>query len=420
MLVGMADTFMVAALGEEAISGVTLINILEFFIMSLTAALSSGGGVVISQYLGAKMHDEAELAAGQSTLVTLLFSAGVTALALVFHEELLRLLYGSVAPGVMQAADTYLLIAACSVPTIAIHQSCSVMFRAVNAAKLSLAAVLTINICNILGNYLAVYVLHAGVSGVAWATVLARAAGNVLLLYFALRPGYGLHLSAATVCRWHAATIRKILQVAVPNAVENGLFAAGKVMMTAIVALFGTTQMAANAVANTFQITAIFVINAMNLGIVPVVGQCVGAGDYAQARYYIKKLLRISYIATAVLAALSCAAMLPALPYYNISRETAELTVLLVVMHNIAAFLLQPICFNLPNALRAAGDVRYTMYAGIGSMLIFRLGVAVALGIWLDWQIIGVWLAMAADWLARALLFVYRYRSGKWQQYRLV
>lgn len=419
-LVGAADTFMAASLGEEAVAGVTLINILEFFVISLLASLAAGGGTLVSQYLGARQPKQAELAAGQTVLLSLLPALLLTASVLIWRQELLELLYGSAAPAVRQAAGSYLAIAVLSVPSIALHQSCSAAFRAVNAARFTLYAVLAINLVNLGGNYLAVYVLQARTGGLAWATVAARLTGNILLLACALRCSRQTPLRAGAVFSWHWPMLRRILQVAVPGSIENGLFAAGKVMMTAIVARFGTVQIAANAVANTFQIAAVFFINAMNLALVPVVGRCVGAGDYAQARFYTDRLLRLSYIVTAALAALSCAALYALLPLYNISRETAELTLLLTALHNLAAALLQPTCFNLPNALRAAGDVRFTMCAGIASMLLCRLGLALVLGIWLDWQIFGVWAAMAADWLARSLLFRRRYKSGRWQSCRLV
>lgn len=214
--------------------------------------------------------------------------------------------------------------------------------------------------------------------------------------------------------------VRKILSISIPNCIENGLFATGKVMMTSIIALFGTTQTAANAVSNTYQISAVFFVNAINMAMLTVVGQCVGANQYEQAQYYVRKLLKLSFACTAGLSILVAASLPYTLGFYHISAETQELVVFLVVLHNVAATILQPFCFNLPNAIRAAGDVRYTMQAGIGSMLLFRLGVGYVAGIMLNYQIIGVWFAMIADWFIRAILFVYRWRSGAWKNYRIV
>ncbi|MDO4178500.1 MAG: MATE family efflux transporter [Phascolarctobacterium sp.] len=420
MLVGVADTFMVAQLGEEAISGVTLINILEYFMFTLMSSICSGGGIVISQYLGAKQPKEAKHACEQ--LLSLAMAIGLIFMisGIICHREFLQLLYKNVDASVMEAADTYLFVALFSIPCIAIHQAGSSMFRSMNESRIALRTVIVLNVTNIVGNYLAVYVLHAGVFGVALATVLARILGNLLMLYFAAQKRFPLHINYGNCLSIDGAMVKKILGIALPNGLENGLFAAGKVMMTSIIALFGTVQIAANAVSNTYQIIAIFVVNAINMAMITVVGQCIGAREYEQAKFYVKKLLKISWIATASLSTLGILALPLTLKYYNVSEQTARLVIELVIIHNIAATILQPLCFNLPNAIRATGDVKFSMNAGIGSMLIFRILMAIIFGVLLDWQIYGVWLAMVADWLVRAICFSYRWRSEKWRAYRVV
>lgn len=420
MLVGIADTLMVSAIGEEAISGVSLINILEYFTYTVMSAICSGGGIVISQYIGAKNNRLAKETSNQLVSLALGISFVWTGLGIYFHAEFLNLLYGNVDSGVMQAADTYFLIAVCSIPCVAVHQSCSAMFRAINETKIPLYTVILLNITNIVGNYLAVYVLHAGVLGVAVATVLARVVGNALMLYFSMQTKFVLHVRIKELFKFNLLLIRKILGISIPNGIENGLFAAGKVIMTSIVALFGTTQTAANAVSNTYQISAIFFVNSINMAMLTVVGQCVGANQYEQAKYYVRKLLKLSFVCTAVLSTIVIVAMPFTLKFYNISKETQDLVIVLVIIHNIAATFLQPLCFNLPNAIRAAGDVGFTMRAGIGSMMIFRLGVAYIAGILLNYQILGVWFAMVADWFVRSLLFAYRWKSNAWTKYRVV
>ena len=420
MLVGIADTLMVSALGEEAISGVSLINILEYFMYTVMSAICSGGGIVISQYIGAKNNVLAKQTANQLLSLAIFIAIILSALGLCYHNEFLHFLYGNVDRGVMQAADIYFLISVCSIPCIAIHQACSAMFRSMNETKIPLYTVILLNITNIVGNYIAVYILRSGVLGVALATVLARVVGNALMLFLSLQPKYILHINLSELLKLNIFLTRKILSISIPNGIENGLFAAGKVIMTSIVALFGTTQTAANAVSNTYQISAIFVVNAINMAMLTVVGQCVGANQYEQAKYYVKKLLKLSFICTAILSTLVILALPLTLDFYHISAETQKLVIILVILHNVAATILQPLCFNLPNAIRAAGDVGFTMRAGIGSMLIFRLGVAYIAGILLNYQILGVWFAMVADWFVRAMLFAYRWKSNVWQNYRIV
>lgn len=220
------------------------------------------------------------------------------------------------------------------------------------------------NVVNNVGDYIGVFILHAEVAGVAVPTLLARAlSGDVL---------------------------------------------------------FGTTQIAANGVANSIDQIVPIVVNAMNLAIVTVVGQCVGAQEYEQAKAYIRKLLKVSYIATGLLNVVVFALLPLICKLFVMSEEVERLCYILVIMHNMLAFLLHPTSFLLPNGIRAAGDVKFTMYAGILSMLLFRLGSAVFFGIVLDMGVIGVWIAMGMDWLCRSVVFTWRYCGGKWQRYRMV
>lgn len=191
-------------------------------------------------------------------------------------------------------------------------------------------------------------------------------------------------------------------------------------MVTGIVALFGTAQIAANGVANSIDQIPIIVVNAVNLAMITVVGQCIGAGKQEQAKAYTKKLMKLSYLATTVLGVAVCALLPVILGLYELSPEAYRYSCILIVMHNILAALLHPTSFNLANSLRASGDVRFTMYVGIGSMLLFRLGSALLFGVILQMGVIGVWIAMGADWTARSAAFVLRYRSGKWKQFNAI
>ncbi len=257
-----------------------------------------------------------------------------------------------------------------------------------------------------------------GVAGVAIPTLVSRMAGAFLIFALTLRPGQPVQVRCPYVLSWQGAMQRRLFRIAVPNGIENGLFMLGKVLVTSIVALFGTTQIAANGVSNSLNTIAILVVNAINLAIVTVIGQCVGARELEQARAYTKKLMKISYVATAALSLLVWAILPLLLRLYDMSDATYTLTFHLILIHNALA--LHPTSFNLANAIRAAGDVRYTMWVGIASMLVFRLGCAFLFGVGLGWGIYGVWLAMGADWLGRSIAFLFRYHSGKWLRHRAI
>lgn len=420
MLVGMADTAMVSYAGEAAISGVALVDMFAYMIITILTAIATGGAVIVSQYLGSKDRVKANLSASQLLTVTLLISLVITAICEVFHMGILRLFFGSIEADVMDAAAKYLVITAFSFPFLAVYNSSAALFRSMEKTNVTMYVSLLMNAINVVGNAIGIFVLKAGVAGVAVPTLLSRVVAGVLMTALAFISKNQVSVQAKNIFAWHKDTVGRILKIAVPNGIENGLFALGKVLVTSIVAMFGTTQIAANGVSNSVNQIAIIVVNAINLAMVTVVGQCVGANEYGQAQQYTKKLMKISYVATGILGVAVCLALPLLLQFYELSDETYQLTCILVVMHNLLAIALHPTSFNLANSIRAAGDVKYTMYVGIGSMVIFRLGAAVLFGIVLNMGIIGVWIAMGCDWLARSVAFVVRYKSGKWKEFRAV
>lgn len=420
MAVGVADTMMISYAGEAAISGVGLVDMVNNLIITVLAAIAAGGAIVVSQYIGSQNHEKANYASGQLLTITFVISTIIMVLCLVFHQVLLNVFFGSIEPDVMKACVTYFLISALSFPFLGIYNSSSALFRSIEKTKITMYVSVLMNLINVVGNYIGVFILEAGVIGVAVPTLISRIVAATIMFYLSLNHENPVYVKIKDVFSWNGDMMKRILQIAVPNGIENGLFTLGRVLVTSIVALFGTSQIAANSVAGSIDQIAIVVVNAINLGIVTVVGQCIGAGHYDQATYYIKKLMKISYVVTGVIGLVVILVLPWLLDLYTLSSEARELTYILIIMHNIMAFALHPTSFVLPNGLRSAGDVKYSMYVGIGSMIVFRLGTAVLFAIVFNLGIIGVWIAMGADWLCRSICFMIRFVKGKWKEFRVI
>jgi len=420
MLVGVADTMMASYSGEAAISGVALVDMVNALVIALLTAVATGGAVIVSQYLGSRQGENANLAASQLQTVTFLASLALTAPCLTFHSAILGALFGAVDEAVMRSATTYFLITACSFPFLGIYNASAAVYRSMGRTNATMYVSLLMNVVHILGNVVGVFALRAGVAGVAASTLVSRALAGVLMTGMAFHERNAVRVRWREIFSWNRAMIGRILGIAIPNGVENGLFTLGRVLVTSIIARFGTAQIAANGVAQSVDMFAIVVASAMNLAVITVVGQSVGAKEYAEAERNLKKLMRVSYIATAALA-LAVWALLPGiLGLYRVSEDTWRLSFQLIMAHNVMAALLHPTAFNLPNGLRAAGDARFTMVAGIASMLVFRLGTAYLLGIVLHLGVWGVWAAMGMDWLGRSVVFALRFKGGRWRECRAI
>ena len=420
MAVGVADTVMVSYAGEVAISGVGLVDMFNNLIITVLAAIDAGGAIIVSQYIGNKDRKNANKASSQLLTITIVIATVIMLGCLVFHRILLSTFFGAIEMDVMKAATTYFLISAISFPFLGVYNSAAALYRSMEKTRTTMYVSILMNIINVVGNYIGVFILHAGVAGVAVPTLISRIVAAIIMFALSLNSSNLVYVKIKNVFAWNQEMISRILKIAVPNGIENGLFTLGRVLVTSIVALFGTSQIAANSVAGSIDQIAVVVVNAINLGILVVVGQCIGANDYEQAKYYIKKLMKISYIVTGIIGSAVILLLPWILNLYSLSSEARNLTFILVIMHNIMATALHPTAFVLPNGLRAAGDVKFSMVVGIVSMILFRLGAAVLFGIIFNLGIIGVWIAMGSDWLCRSVCFVIRFIKGKWRQFKVI
>ena len=416
ILVGMADTVMVSSVGEAAISGVSLVDMINQLIITLFGALATGGAVVTSQHLGAKRPEDAARSAGQLVALSALLGVGVAAFCLLTRTWQLRLFFGTISDEVMQACLTYFTITALSFPFLALYNAGAAIFRSTGNSAVSMRVSVIVNAINFCGNAFCVFVLRMGVAGVAVPTLVSRAVGAVIILALAARPDYVLCITPQSVTRLEGRTVRSILHIGIPSAFENSLFQLGRVLVVSLSSLFGTVHISANAVANNLDAIGCIVGNAMGLAMITVIGRCVGAQDFDQTRYYTKKLLAWDYLAQGAVNVAVLLLLPQILSMYTLTPETRQLAWTLVMIHNGCAIFLWPASFVLPNALRAANDVRFTMVVATASMLVWRMGLSWILCVNMGMGAVGVWIAMIVDWVCRILCFVARFVSGAWQK----
>ena len=417
ILVGMADTVMVSSVGEAAISGVSLVDMINQLIITLFGALATGGAVVTSQHLGAKRPKDAAKSAGQLVGLSAILGVGVAAFCLITRTAQLRLFFGTITDEVMQACLTYFTITALSFPFLALYNAGAAIFRSTGNSAVSMKVSVIVNGINFCGNALCVFVLKMGVAGVAVPTLISRAVGACIILALAARQDYQLRITPQSVTRFESRTVKSILYIGIPSAFENSLFQLGRVLVVSMISLFGTTQITANALANNLDAVAVIPGQAMSLAMITVIGQCIGSGDEPQTRRMAKKLMMITYAVTAstCLVTIACTPLI--LKIYSVSAAALALGMTLIMIHNGCAIFLWPTSFAMPNILRAANDVRYPMVCSIISMLGLRLVAGYILAVHFGMGAIGIWIAMIGDWLCRSICFFLRLKSGKWLRY---
>ncbi len=420
MLVGMADTLVVSYAGEAAVSGVSLVNQFNTIFIYLFTALASGGAVIISQYVGRKEEGNAGEAASQLLSFSTVFSLAVALIVLAGNEMILRMMFGRVEDSVMEACVTYLRISAYSYPALAVYNSGAAIYRSIGKTSVTMYLSVVSNVINVIGNIIGIFVLKAGVAGVAYPSLIARMFSAVAITILCFRKQNEVVYRKCWIFEWNGGLMKNILKIAVPNGFENGISQLVKAALSSIVALFGTYQIAANGVAQSIWSMAALAGVAMGPAFITVIGQCMGNRDIEAAEQYFRKLMKITVLISLVWNTLIFVLLPVFLRFYSLSPETKKLIVWLVLIHNVFNALAFPFSGALSNGLRAAGDVKFTMYVSIISTIAGRLLLSYMLGVVLDLGVIGIALAMVCDWMIRAVLFFWRLRSGKWKKFQVI
>ena len=420
VFVGMADSIMVANVGEAAVSGVSLVDNIMILIINIFAALATGGAVVAGQYIGRKDEKSACKAATQLVWFVSLSAVAIMILVYLGKDIILNQVFGHITAEVKGHADIYLLIVTASIPFIALYNGGAAIFRAMGNSQVSMRVSLLMNAINVTGNAILVFGLRIGTAGVAIPTLISRMVAAIVITVLLCNQTRILHIERTLKIRFDGRMIRKILAIGVPNGLENSMFQLGKILVLSLVSTFGTYAIAANAVSNAIALFQILPGMAISLAITTVISQCVGANDYEQVRYYLKKLLAIIYVAMVGTVALIFLALPLILKAYNLSDQTAAAATNIIHFHGISAMIIWPLSFALPAAYRATGDAKACMYTSIVSMWIFRIGFSYLVGKYMGLGVFGVWVAMVIDWVVRAICFVIRYFNGKWKHGAIV
>lgn len=415
MAVGLADSLMVASVGEAAVSAVSLVDTVNVLLVNAFTALAAGGAVVSGQYIGRGDFKKANGAAQQLLVFLLFLSLGVTGVLYALRYPILHGLFGAIEADVMGYANTYFLIVESSIPFLALYSAGAAIFRVMGNSAVSMRVSLLMNGVNVAGNALLIYGLRCGVEGVAVPTLISRIVGAAVVLALLCRQELPLHLSRSFRWRQDPGVLKDILRFGVPNGIESSLFQLGKILLLSVASVFGTAAITANAIGNTVAGFQILAPSAVGVAMVTVVSQCMGAGDVAAARYYTRRMMKIAYLSTLVCGVVLFFLYPSILRIYHVSDTAAHLAQIILWMHGGFGVLMWPASFTLPQTLKAAGDTRFTMIVAVASMWIFRI----LFGIWfakgLGFGVLGIWMAMFIDWVCRIVFYVARYRGHRWE-----
>jgi len=418
--IGLADTMMVATVGEAAVSAVSIVDGISSLIIQLFAAFATGGAVVTSQYLGRRDNASANDAAKQLFLLSMIVSILLLMICLPVRKGIIILIFGSLEADVLANSTTYFLYILLSLPFLASYNACAALFRSMGNSKVSLAVSTLMNITNIAGNAYFIFGLHLGVTGAGLATMLSRmVAATVMVILISNRKNI-IFIHRIWKFEWHWNKIKKILKIGIPTGVEGSMFNIGRLLVQGFVASFGTAALAANAIAGSVTSMANIPGGAINMASITIIGQSLGARKPEQALHYGKWLLLLTYISMGMMA-IPIFFFAPQIVHvFNLSAEASVLASNIIRTAMVATSLIWPIAFTVPNFLRAAGDVKYTMLVSMFTMWVFRIGCSYVLAFHFGLGVYGVWFGMYIDWIVRGILFATRFARGKWKTKKVI
>lgn len=412
--VGLCDSIMVSYVGEAAISAVSLVDTVNVLLINAFSALATGGAVIVGQYLGRREPQKAGHSGAQLLLFMAEISLVVMAIFYLAKGFVLGVVFGEVEPDVAAFADTYYMIVQASIPFLALYSAGAAIFRVMGNSRISMYVSALMNLINLVGNAVLIFGFHMGVEGVAIPTLVSRGVAAVVILILLYRPSLTVQIERMT-WKHDPYVIKNILRFGVPNGMESSMFQLGKILLLSTVSVLGTAAVAANAVGNMVATFQCIPGLAIGFAMVTVVSHCVGAGDYEKARFYTKKLMKYTYVMMGIAIVVSLVGLPWILQLYKVSEEAEACASRLVWLHGVLGAVFWPLSFTLPQALRAAGDTRYTMVSGTVSMWTLRVGLGILMGRYWGLGVLGVWIAMCIDWLLRVTLFVVRFKGHKWE-----
>ncbi len=416
--VGFVSTLVMAVVSKYAVSGVGLVESLNAVIASVLLAVGGGAAVIVSQKLGADDSRGASGSAGQAISMTVVFSTALAIVCLVLAKPIIYILFGGADNEVLDAAVAYFIFSAVSYPFLATSTTLSGIFRSARDSKTPMKSAIIANVINIVISILLVQVFRAGIYGAGIAMLTARVSTTVFLMWHITHKEFIVHIPKFTL-RLDGKLLKEILRIAVPSGIDQFLFTGGKLVVAVFLKGFGTESITANALVNSaFSITNIPGGTMLTISM-PVIGQQFGAKKFSDVR----KTMVIMVLATVGVLLLGELIFLPFLggfiSMYNQSDVCNEIALKSIMLCLVLVPVFWPGSFVGAQMLRSTGDVFYTMVISVISMFTFRVAGSWFLGVYLGWGLLGIWSAMAIDWVVRTIFFLPRAFLCYWsKEYR--
>lgn len=419
-LMGTVDTMMVSNVSSSAISAVSLVDSINVLVIQVFSALAAGGTIICSQYMGQKDIKNATKTAQQLVMIVTVISVIITAICVVGQVPILRLVFGQVEASVMRDSEIYFLYTALSFPFIGIFNAGSSVFRAQENTRLPMVVSVISNVMNVMGNAILIFGFHMGVAGAAISTLVSRVFCAVVIMWYLRMPRQEIVVRDYLKIRPHGKRIKMLLTVGIPTGIENGMFQFGKLAIQSTVSTLGTAAIAAQAMTNILENMNGIAAMGIGIGLMTIVGECIGAGRRDEAIYYTKKLSWIAEVVVVVSCILVYLLAEGITKVGGMEPESAKLCLFMMGWITVVKPLVWVLAFIPAYGMRAAGDVKFSMILSCISMWICRVSLCIFLCRVMGFGPIAVWIGMFTDWTVRGIVYMIRFHNRKWMDHQVI
>jgi len=422
-IMGMVATMLISSVGEHATSALGMVDSVTHLILALFAALTTGGTIVVAQYIGREDRKSAKRAGGQAIMLSAAFALLMFVIIALFRDQILAALFSDADYAVMEASREFLTIINFSYPIVAVTLT---MFGIIRGSGDTFAPMVISVMMNIINLGLGLILIRGvdlgfmaipsfGIQGAAWSLVISKTFGFLAAGYYLIKRVKGVRLNKLAYFKPDFRRQKNILRFGMPASFESGLFQAGRLVTQVIVVSMTTAAIATNTIGFAIVNFANVPGMAFSTGAMILISQRIGRGNEKDV---VRSSLFALFISGAFLLIIGLIIILfrnPIFALFSPSAETLQVLPTVIIPYLLLAPFFWPSSFILPACLRATGDMIYTMAVSISTMILVRVLFAFVLGVIFGMGIAGVWIGMYADWIVRSIFFHVRLFSGKWK-----
>ncbi len=415
MLVGNADQIMVGWYNSDLVGAIGNANQITNLLIIIFSVICTAATILIAQHIGAKSTEQLGQTYTVSLLVNTLFGLGVMVILLTCCEPIYSAM--QVPDAIFDSTCNYTRILSVGMALQAVYLTFTAFFRSHKMMKQTMVISVLVNCLNILGNAILIngfFGLPAlGVEGAAISSVVSRILGVVAIAWL-FRKQFGPVLSWQHLRPFPSIQLHMLLKIGIPSGGESVSYNLSQIMIQSLcnqLALFVVTT---RVYANMFAMLSYTFASAIAQATQVLVAQLMGAGDTGAVNRRVMSTLKS---AVTISGLVSTALFLGAKPVYSIFTQNTQVLELCsyIMLIEIPLELGRSVNIVMCRTLQACGDIRFPITICIISAWITAVGGGFIFGIVFHWGLPGIWLAMACDECLRAILFLFRWKSGKWK-----